>query len=311
MRIIATTSNEAIATVYVGETESGKTIEFVESLQPPLPLDKKWVLIVSTLDGCPAACKFCDAGDHYKGKLSKDDIFDQIDYMVLRRFPDRTIKSEKFKIQFARMGEPALNPAVLDVLRELPLRYNAPGLLPSLSTIAPKGCESFLESAIQIKNELYPNSFQMQFSIHSTDEAQRNELMPIKKLSFKDMAMYGDKFISANNRKVTLNFAYTKQNIVEPKTLLEFFNPDNYLIKITPLNPTVKANQNGLECGLQTENDELIISNAFNECGYETLISIGEREENKIGSNCGQYLRNALNKKELLPNTYSYELNNL
>ena len=74
MRVVAKTGREDIAVAYVAETAEGKLIEFVESVQPPIPRDQKWVLIVSTLHGCPVACRFCDAGGHYRGGLTYDEI---------------------------------------------------------------------------------------------------------------------------------------------------------------------------------------------------------------------------------------------
>jgi 23S rRNA (adenine2503-C2)-methyltransferase len=65
MRVLVSTGREDIAVVYVAELEPGKQVEFVESLQPPLPREKKWVLIVSTLFGCPVQCLMCDAGGRY------------------------------------------------------------------------------------------------------------------------------------------------------------------------------------------------------------------------------------------------------
>ena len=79
----------------------------------------------------------------------------QIDYMVDEWFPGRHIPSEKFKIQFARMGEPAFNMAVLYALEALPMRYDAPGLMPSISTIAPQSCDAFFDGLIDVKNRLY------------------------------------------------------------------------------------------------------------------------------------------------------------
>ena len=53
------------------------------------------------------------------------------------------------------MGDPAFNSNVLDVLEELPLLYSAPGLLPTLSTIAPKGTDRFFERLGDIKEKIY------------------------------------------------------------------------------------------------------------------------------------------------------------
>ncbi len=143
MNIIASTGKEEVAIVYIAEFGEGKRIELVESLQPPIPREEKWVLLVSSMFGCPVECIMCDAGGTYHGKLTKDEFFAQIDYLVYKRFPDGDVPSRQFKIQFARMGEPSLNPAVLDVLEELPQRYVAPGLMPSISTVAPCGTDRF------------------------------------------------------------------------------------------------------------------------------------------------------------------------
>ena len=71
MEIIASSGRDDIAVVYIGKMRNGHLAEFVESVQPPVPRKKKWVLIVSSLFGCPIGCTFCDAGITYNGKLSK------------------------------------------------------------------------------------------------------------------------------------------------------------------------------------------------------------------------------------------------
>src|SRR4030043_1026374 len=122
MKIIAEFGRDDLAKVYVAEmresvpiekNQHGHFVEFVESLQPPLSRNKKWVLIVSSMFGCPIQCKICDAGGDFSGCLTSEEILTQIDYMVSRRFPHKKPSTAKFKIQFARMGEPSLNPAVL------------------------------------------------------------------------------------------------------------------------------------------------------------------------------------------------------
>ena len=56
MKIIYQRCNESLAKVYIAEFKDGYPIEFVESVQPPYPKEEKWVLIVSTLKGCPVEC---------------------------------------------------------------------------------------------------------------------------------------------------------------------------------------------------------------------------------------------------------------
>ena len=97
MKILAKAGDENIAMVYIAQLDNERFIEFVESVQPPLPREDKWVLIISTLYGCPVGCRFCDAGNFYQGKLSTGELLSQIDYMVARRFPDKNIPVKKFK----------------------------------------------------------------------------------------------------------------------------------------------------------------------------------------------------------------------
>ena len=120
MQVIASSGTEDVAVVYIVQMDNNRLVECVESLQPPLTRDQKWVLLVSTMYGCPVGCMMCDAGGYFQGKLSTEEIFYQIDFLIHKRFPQGKIPSQQLKIQFARMGEPALNPAVLAVLDELP-----------------------------------------------------------------------------------------------------------------------------------------------------------------------------------------------
>ncbi|EKE04231.1 MAG: hypothetical protein ACD_20C00095G0010 [uncultured bacterium] len=308
MKILAKTGRNDIATVYIAEFGNGKRIEFVESIQPPIPRDKKWVLILSSLYGCPVNCRFCDAGGCYQGKISKEELLIQIDYLVKQYFPDNNINIEKFKIQFARMGEPAFNQNVIEVLKELPQIYNAPGLMPSVSTIAPEGTDKFFEELLEVKEKYYGNKFQMQFSIHTTDKNFRDWLIPVKKWDFDKIAAYGNRFYQTGDRKITLNFALADNMPVDTEILLNYFDPDKFLIKITPINPTLKAIKNNINSYVSAEKSDYELINKLNSAGYDVILSIGELEENKIGSNCGQYLTSYQDNKEIIQNSYTYAL---
>lgn len=310
MRVVAVAGRDDLARVYIAETHDGRCIEFVESLQPPWPREKKWVLIVSCLSGCPFACRICDAGGDYRGRLSREEIEFQIDYLVEQRFPGRDILCEKFKIQFARMGEPALNPAVLEAMAALPRRLRTPGLILSLSTIAPYGCDRFFEQLLELKAGFKAGTFQFQFSLHSSDEARRRELIPTRTWSFAEMADYGRRFFRAGDRKVTLNFALAQGYPLEAGKLLEWFDPGVFLVKLTPVNPTACARESGLRPVFTRDGGGEKIVDGLRRVGYEVLVSLGEFEENAIGSNCGQFVRSyAAGQGRLRPEgSYSYPL---
>lgn len=297
--------------VYIADMGKGRKVEFVESLQPPLPREKKWVLIVSTLFGCPVGCLMCDAGSEYRGKLTAAEILDQIDYLVNKRFAGGLPNVKKMKIQFARMGEPSFNPAVLEVLSALPGHIPIPGLIPSISTIAPANSGKFFDKLLQFRKKEYRDrDFQLQFSIHSSDEKVRDWLMPVAKWNLAQIAGYGSLFYEKNKRKITLNFALGKGIPLDAGVIGDHFDPAAFLIKITPLNPTYQAKAKGLQTGLDPLSGMVSsqLADGFSALGFEVLVSIGELEENLIGSNCGQYLQQHLQSASRLNNGYSYDI---
>jgi len=307
MKVVSEYGDEELAKVYVARlrddgTESRKhLVEFVESVQPPIPREKKWVLIVSSMFGCPINCKMCDAGGNYGGMLTKEELISQVDFLVRRRFPDGRVPVPNFKIQFARMGEPSLNPAVLDAMTALPEEFDAPGLHVSLSSVAPdnKRVRDFFEKLIDVKNRLYPNGrFQLQFSIHTTDAKKRDELIPTKKWSFDDIASYARRFSSPadGDKKVTLNFAPAAGYPIDAKVIRRHFDPEMFVIKLTPLNPTVRSHEASLKSAIDPVDGATSAHfvDAFRSEGYDVILSIGELEENRIGSNCGQFIQRAL-----------------
>ncbi len=295
LRILSQQGDPELARVFVASLADGAHVEMVESVQPPVPRSQKWVLIVSTLRGCPYGCAMCDAGDHYRGPLAASEILAQIDHLIVERFPDRSVPIPKLKVQFARMGEPALNDAVLAVLRRLPARYRAPGLMPCISTVAPRGRRAFFEELLHIKEELYPGRFQLQFSVHTTDDDARRRLIPARTWGLADMAAYGARFVGPGDRKVTLGFAPARGMPLEPERLAALFSADAFVVKLTPINPTASAERAEL-VGMVDPHDPVAceeLADRFRRVGFETLVSIGELRENQIGSNCGMFVGRA------------------
>jgi 23S rRNA (adenine2503-C2)-methyltransferase len=309
MNIVSTIEKKDLARVFIADCGRGRTVEFVESVQPPIPRREKWVLIISTSAGCPVQCLMCDAGGSFHGQLGTAELLAQIDHLVLQRYPDRVVPAKKFKVQFARMGEPAFNPAVLEVLRVLKERYQAPGLMPCISTIAPQGRDGFFEELLRIKQALYDSGrFQLQFSLHSTDEPTRDRLMPVRKWSLHDIAGFGERFVERQDRKVTLNFALTRDAVLDADVMSRIFSPDTFMIKITPVNPTHQALRHKLGSHVAAEEPDrqYAVCDRLVSRGFQTLISIGENEENLVGSNCGQYVTFHMRSQQSIENSYSY-----
>jgi len=306
MEILSEVGDDSIAKVYIGKTSRGNIVEFVESI-PTYRIEEKWVLIISSLNGCPVGCKMCDAGFFYHGRLSYGELMEQIEYPIRKRFGEKP-KTKKFKIQFARMGEPSFNPSVLDVLENLHDRYE--NFYPSLSTVAPVGTDRFFSRLMEIKKDRYPDRFQLQFSIHTTSEEQRNEIIPIHKWSFERIAAYGEEFYDKGGKKITLNFALARGNEADANVLREYFAPEYFLVKITPVNPTISSVKNGLSndvdesTGLPRKHRNFV--HELKRMGYDVILSVGDTRENLIGSNCGMYILRYLKENSTPDNAYTF-----
>jgi 23S rRNA (adenine2503-C2)-methyltransferase len=254
-----------------------------------LPLSKKWVITVSTQYGCSMGCNFCDVPKVGSGKNATG--FDLINQVItgLRLHPD--IKySDRLNIHFARMGEPTWN---YDVIRAA--KWFAENLShtvhPVVSTMMPKknnNLVKFLQDWMKVKNEVYEGNAGLQLSINSTNPIERDIMFNGNAMPLPSIGNLMDSCSSPVGRKITLNFAVADYD-VEPEKLLPWFNPRNYIIKLTPMHKTKTA----LEADIKTEGDYTNpepyqeLDEKFKKAGYETLVFIASNEEDLSRITCG------------------------
>jgi len=292
MRILSKNGRPDLAQVYVAEMRGSPDylVEFVDACDPNIgDRRKKWVIVVSCQFGCPVNCLMCDAGDHYRGNLTAEEMMEQVEQAVAGH-AIHPADCAKFKVQFARMGEPALNEEVLGALELLHKRF--PNVLPCIATIAPEGGQDWFEKLLALRDRF--NDFQLQFSINTTDANLRDRLMPFPKLSWDWIVRYGERFLRPGQRKPVLNFAHCPDWPVEPRGVKESFSPEVFAIKLTVLNPTETGRKNGLapiERYDQAKEEVNRKASVFEASGYEVIQSVGNMEETEIGSNCGQAIR--------------------
>jgi len=123
---------------------------------------------------------------------------------------------------------------------------------------------------------------------------------PVKKMNLKQIAEFGERYWDRRDRKINLNFALAKNVPVEPEVIGKLFNPEKFLIKITPVNPTLRAKEHGIESLLEFEGEQkLAIAEKFKELGFDVIVSIGAKEEIMIGSNCGQYVKDRSSQNQI------------
>ncbi|MBI4803393.1 MAG: isochorismatase family protein [Elusimicrobia bacterium] len=304
MKIIERREIPGLARLYLAELpgEGMRMIEFVDTVEPGVPKEKKWVLMISTQFGCAVGCRMCDAGAlGFHGNLTAAEMLAQV-RRVISDNPGQNLRSHpKFKIHFARMGEPALNPAVLEALRLLPSEMPFPGLMPSLSTVAPRTpeAEDFMERLIEVKNAHYRGGrFQLQFSVHVTDAGLRKKIVPIPVWSLGEITAYGKRFVRPGDRKITLNFALPAGERLDAGELRRTFDPALFLIKVTPVNPTGRADSNGSvyvwdnpPAGLAED------SAALEKSGFTVILSPSAPQELEAETSCGQLWASRMKKR--------------
>jgi len=255
-----------------------------------LPLEEKWVVTISTQYGCSMGCKFCDVPSVGPGKnATYKDLIKQV--LQATYLHPEISGTDRLNVHFARMGEPTWNPNVLDAAKwmkeHLDPEYN---VHPVVSTMMPKNNEwlrTFIHTWMRIKNRLYKGNAGLQLSINSTSQKERDDMFNGNTCTFPEIAkiMRG---VIPNGRKITLNFAVADYEI-DPDELLKYFDPDDYIIKLTPMHKTDRAVKNGIE----TEGDyteyhpyQEIEKNLLG-AGYDVLVFIASEYEDDGLITCG------------------------
>lgn len=169
------------------------------------------VICCSVMSGCPVGCKFCWTGAKFVRNLTKDEIIEQIDIVLSDKWLINNIneKCKKLQFMFMSMGEPMLNfDEVEKAIRELNKKYSNSQLL--LSTI---WCDNdaIFSNLIHLSKEI--DKIGLQFSIHKSDDTQRNELIPFKKkMSLKKIRDAGIVWRKETGRKPFLNYCVDGTN---------------------------------------------------------------------------------------------------
>jgi 23S rRNA (adenine2503-C2)-methyltransferase len=257
-----------------------------------LPLEEKWVITVSTQYGCDSGCTFCDVPKVGRGiNATVNDIVGQVD-TALALHPEVT-QTDRLNIHFARMGEPTWNPHVLEAAKILCSSLLPHVVHPVVSTMCPRAndwLQHFLWEWVKIKKRLAKTHMMdagLQFSINSTSEAERDKMFRGSALTLKEISclMYG---MVQTGRKFTLNFALGGWEI-NPKVLLKYFSPDDYLCKLTPLHRTKVVNSKGLmPSGDWTEYTPYQETEAvLKKAGYDVIVFVASKEEDESRITCG------------------------
>lgn len=186
--------------------------------------EDRTVICCSTQSGCPVGCRFCGAGDAFVRSLTATEIVDQVRYLMVTNLIDPD-KVKRGQIMFMSMGEPMLNFKNLAVaIRELHRLYPTFALL--ISTSGPYTAGAYMELE---KLSVEIPTIGLQFSIHESNNEERNALIPFKnKLTLGEIAYVGENWNVKTGRKPFFNYCAQPHNTSDKNVeeLLNNFNPE-------------------------------------------------------------------------------------
>ena len=261
-------------------------------------LSKKWVATISSQKGCSMHCQFCDCPQYgFFGNASMDDLRYQLETILKN---ESIYKTERFNVHYARMGEPTFNNNILDFtkfeLDKIVRSYiEADTIHPVVSTMLPRNnpkLKNFLLKWCNIKNNLRNGEAGLQFSINSTDNAQRNKQFNNMSLSLEEISELARDLPMPVGRKYTLNFAITKDTVLDAGRLTDLFDKEKFIVKITPIHETKAAVGNGFDVGdTYTDYD---VYKKFEQpllnYGWDVIVFVPSKEEDSDRITCGNAL---------------------
>lgn len=261
-------------------------------------LTDKWVATISTQKGCPMRCKFCDCPKYgFYGNATLDDMTYEIETILAHEDVSHT---NRFNVHFARMGEPTFNWDVItfanEKLRDLVAEHIvAKTVHPVVSTMLPKSnkrLEEFLLRWCEIKNVEYGGEAGLQLSINSTDKSQRNDQFNRMSLSLGEISSLAAKLPMPVGRKYTLNFAVTKDTILDARKLSSLFDKEKFIVKITPIHETNSAVDNGFDVTTSYEDYDVYrdFEKPLVEAGWDVIVFVPSKEEDSDRITCGNAL---------------------
>lgn len=261
-------------------------------------LTDKWVATISTQKGCPMRCKFCDCPKYgFFGNATLADMAYEIKTILTHEDVSHT---NRFNVHFTRMGEPTFNWDVItfasDELRTLVANHiDAKTVHPVVSTMLPKSnrrLKDFLLRWCEIKNVEYGGEAGLQFSINSTDDEQRNDQFSGMSLCLDKISSLAAKLPAPVGRKYTLNFAVTKDTILDAKKLSTLFDKEKFIVKITPIHETNSAVDNGFDVTTSYEDYDVYrdFEKPLVEAGWDVIVFVPSKEEDSDRITCGNAL---------------------
>ena len=146
----------------------------------------------------------------------------------------------------------------------------------------------FLQDWCEIKNYNFRGSAGLQFSINSTCDKQREEMFSGNSLLLNDIAEIGRMLPDPVGRKYALNFALADYYELDAEKLVNWFDPNKFMVKITPLHLTNSCKENHIETtgGYDYFTPYKPAEEALKKVGFDVLVFIPSIDEDEGRITC-------------------------
>ena len=269
-----------------------------------MPLSEKWVITLSSQYGCSMNCKFCCVPKVGEGKNAS--LLDLNKQLFTAITSENCFNTKRLNIHYARMGEPTFNENVIE--HAIHLKKLMEGFVdcstihPVVSTMLPKRnkqLEHFLGYWCYLKNRFYDGDAGLQFSINSTDDKQRDEMFSGNSLSLSEISSLGKYLPLPKGRKYALNFALADGYEVDAKKLESLFDPEKFMVKITPMHRTDACTDNGIKTtgGYEYFTPYKSVEQELKDAGFDVLVFVPSYDEDDGLITCGNAILSCSNPK--------------
>lgn len=257
---------------------------FVESVGIPSKDDSRLTVCFSSQAGCPMGCTFCATGKAgFACNLNSGEMFDQVK-LVGEDFGQRVTNAVCMG-----QGEPFLNyNALLDALR----RMNSPvGLGIGARHITVSTC-GILDGIKKFSQE--PEQFTLAISLHSTNQATRDQIMPgVAHAPLPELKRAVQEYTESTGRRPSFEYALMKgvnDTDEEIEALADFCEGELCHVNLIPLNPIDSARKDDSMIEPSERTDQ--VARTLSSRGIENSIRNSRGKD--IDGACGQ-LRQRLN----------------
>ena len=243
------------------------------------------VICCSIMSGCPVGCTFCGTGNKFVRNLTAEEIVLQIDTVLKDKglIEDINEKCKKLQFMFMSMGEPMLNfDEVEKAIERLHKKFSNAELL--LSTI---GCDNdeVFQRIIHISKKI--DKVGLQFSIHKSNDEERNVLIPFKrKMTLRKIRDAGIIWYLETGRKPFLNYCVDGYNNQE-KNFLELTSLFSPVIFNFTFSVVCSADETMRDASFREIDTIQKFQDKFLNLGYSVRI-FDPAGQDDIGGGCGQ-----------------------